>query len=360
MVALSDFLKFSYPTAEPLSSVRKIADNLKECHYIVIADHANPCYGILTSEDLIEHPHKLVIDCMTKKECIQLDDSNEIMKSKFELTHAEALPVYDKEQFVGILEKTQILIQFKNFLDEFQKKSMDIPELKTSLLHNLYHEIRTPLNHVLGFMDLLAEMNKDDLNQNANKYQQIIHISSKKFLQFINDLVDLSLLESGEKLPINPDVLNPENLLIDLVTQYEADKDIESKMEIRYEMPDFCDTIVTDYRRLKQVLSHLLDISILYAKNCGSILVGCETILEQEQVRFYIKNETEIIDEEQSKIMMNDYLAFYRRDETEQVGFSTELVKKMTELIKGRFDIGVDANGRITAYVTIPFTLKDK
>jgi light-regulated signal transduction histidine kinase (bacteriophytochrome) len=357
MVELRDFLLYSYPTAEPFAGVSSVSDNLKGKHYLVVADDENPCYGILTSEDLLEHPHKLVIDCMTKKESIQLDDSSDIVKLKFKQSHTEALPVYDKDLFLGILEKTQILIKFKNIIDDFQIKSSACPELKTSLLHNLYHEIRTPLSHVLGFMDVLSEMDEEDSSLNIKKYREIIQTGSRQFLHFMNELVDLSLIESGENLSLTPDVIDPKDVLIELVAQHETNMDKESKIYIRRDESDFSGTIVSDYKRLKQVLSHLINITICNSITFNSILIGCDSTPEQEQVRFYVKNETAIISEKQSTIMMDGDQESFSHDEIGQYGFGVEVVKKITELIKGSFCLEIDDNGKIAAYLTLPLTI---
>jgi K+-sensing histidine kinase KdpD len=359
MVGFKDFLRYSYPTAGPLASIISVTEVLKKMQYIVIADQVNPCYGILTSNDLLEHPHKLVIDCMTEKEIIQMDDSFEVVLGKFKQTQSEVLPVYHDMEFIGILEKTNLLVEFKDIIEKIQIKTSDFPDLKTSLLHNLYHEIRTPLNHVLGFMNVLNEMNQDDLNLNAIKYQQIVQTGSRNFLRFMNNLVELSLLESGENLSICVEPLFPEKVLIDLTAQFDEEKEVDSEMKIRYQKPDFDKTIITDYNRLKQVLSQLLDFSIHHSKTCSSILIGCEFFPDQDHIRFFIKNETAIINEGKSKIIIEGCQGLSHHDEPELSSFGMEVVKKITELIKGKFEVEIDDFGKITAYVTIPVTLSD-
>jgi hypothetical protein len=227
MEDLKDWLIHSYPTADPFAGVQSVTECLRKKHYLVVSDQDNPCYGILTSDDLLEHPHKLVIDCMSKKENIQIDDPYEVIYKKFEQSSSEALPVYCEDGFVGILEKTYTLVKFKDKIEKINKKIEGQSDLKESILHNLYHEVRTPLSQVLGFMNVLSEIEQND-STSILKYQHVIRNGSRQLLEFMNELIDLSVLNSGERLDISLNEFYPESILSNLITQFESDKDTET------------------------------------------------------------------------------------------------------------------------------------
>lgn len=92
-----------------------------------------------------------------------------------------------------ITEKRQLLDE----LVSAKHKAEESDRLKTSFLANMSHEIRTPLNSILGFTSILEE--SDDLpKEERDEYQNIIRKSSDSLLQIINDIIDISSLETGQ------------------------------------------------------------------------------------------------------------------------------------------------------------------
>lgn len=355
MDIVNKHIRKDFPTINPYIGVIGIDEILKEKGYAIVSDHNNPCYGILTPMDLISHPHKLVIDCMSPKEAILTSDSFEIIYRKFKRSKSEALPVYNKEIFLGILEVTQIWGLLNKSIDEYKKDVKKFGELRTSLLHNLYHEIRTPLNHVQGFMGVLSTMDKEDLKDNFSQYSHIIEHGSKRFLKFMNNLVDLSKLESDETLELTIGPILIEDMFKELTSHYDQNFSDNIEADLRYEIP-VRDHIVTDYARLQQILSVLIDFSVFHSKGKSTILIGCNDISDQEKLQFYVKNETSIVNDWQSKVIKNGVEGFYRHEETEHYGFQMEFIKMMTTLLKGTFEVAFE-QGNVVAYLTVPYTL---
>lgn len=92
-----------------------------------------------------------------------------------------------------ITEKRHLLDELVNA----KQKAEESDRLKTSFLANMSHEIRTPLNSILGFTGILEEA--DDLSkEERTEYQNIIRKSSDSLLQIINDIIDISSLETGQ------------------------------------------------------------------------------------------------------------------------------------------------------------------
>jgi K+-sensing histidine kinase KdpD len=355
MEELKDWLIYSYPTADPFAGVQSITECLQKKHYVVVSDRDNPCYGILTSDDMLEHPHKLVIDCMSKKEVIQIDDPYEVIHKKFKQSSSEALPVYSEDGFVGVLEKTYTLIKYKDKIEEINKKFEGQSDLKESILHNLYHEVRTPLSHVLGFMNVLSEIDKNDLT-NILKYEHIIRNGSRQLLEFMNELIDLSILNSGDSLNITLNEFFPESIFSNLITQFESDKDSETKTTVGFVKPKEKTMIVSDYKRLRQILSHLLDLSIHHSSVDSTILMGYGKLPDQEHIRFFIKNETALIDYEQWQIIKTSYQEENNLDLNSH-SFSFDFAKKIAKLLHGSIDLEIDDQRKVCAYVTIPLRL---
>ena len=103
-------------------------------------------------------------------------------------------------------EKTKELLQINETLEkevenrteslkEALLKAQNSDKVKSTFLANMSHEIRTPLNSIIGFSELLA--NNSDIDDSAKKYSSIIEESAKSLLSIINDILDISKIESG-------------------------------------------------------------------------------------------------------------------------------------------------------------------
>ncbi|MCK5580200.1 MAG: response regulator [Candidatus Omnitrophica bacterium] len=134
------------------------------------------------------------------------------------------------------------------------EKAQTASQVKTSFLTNMSHEIRTPMNSILGFGDLLR---KTRLDAKQKKYLEMISISGSLLLALIDDILDISRLESG-KLNLESINFNLEDLIHDVfgvVVSRMKDKPFDTYIDIDSEVPK---EIVGDPTRLKQVLINLL------------------------------------------------------------------------------------------------------
>jgi signal transduction histidine kinase len=104
-----------------------------------------------------------------------------------------------------ITEKKRILEE----LIEAKDKAEEGDKLKTSFLANMSHEIRTPLNSILGFSSFITS--EEDLSPEEKKeFSSIINKSAESLLQIINDIIDISSLETGQLKIFSSQVLiNP-------------------------------------------------------------------------------------------------------------------------------------------------------
>ena len=100
----------------------------------------------------------------------------------------------------GILTNINRLVETRAMLVESRKKAEESDRLKSAFLANLNHEMRTPLNSIFGFSELLSEesLSLDD----RKKYIQLIRKSSERMFHTINDILELSMLQTGQRKPI--------------------------------------------------------------------------------------------------------------------------------------------------------------
>ena len=165
-------------------------------------------------------------------------------------------------------EKNQELAQSREALSHALEEAESANRAKTAFLNNMSHDMRTPMNAIVGFTDL-AEEHADDSEQ-VKGYLDMISVSSQHLLSLINDVLDMSRIESG-KLNIEDGNVNLEELIDDLrmITQADAAaKDLEltfdtGGLEHR--------NVVTDKLRLSQVLLNILSNAVKFTPEGGTI-----------------------------------------------------------------------------------------
>lgn len=141
-------------------------------------------------------------------------------------------------------------------------------QAKTAFLNNISHDIRTPMNAIVGFT-ALAEANIDDKEQ-VQDYLQKISVSSQHLLSLINDVLDMSRIESGKFTITEEDVHLPD-VIRDLETIVQSS--VEAKqLELSVDVHDVMhEHVVTDKLRLNQVLLNILSNAIKFTPAGGNI-----------------------------------------------------------------------------------------
>ncbi len=156
---------------------------------------------------------------------------------------------------------------------------------KSTFLANMSHEIRTPMNAIMGFSELLLKM---DIDEDARSHVEDIKWSSHNLLAIINDILDISKIESG-KMELVPDQYFTVELLNDIsliITEQSRKKNLAFNMKVDTNIPK---ELYGDKVRLRSVLINILNNAVKYTKE-GSISFNI-SILQQtdEQVSLEFK-----------------------------------------------------------------------
>ena len=200
----------------------------------------------------------------------ELEEQAKILKqSEMNLqTQQEELRVSNEE----LEEQTKKLEQQKRDISENNKllrkanheiegkaKELEIAnKYKSEFLANMSHELRTPLNSIIVLSQLLENKKANEpLTEKQLEYSKTIHSSGKNLLRLIDDILDLSKVESG-KIDINFDQVNLAELAENtksLFTPIILQKNIDFKIEIEDGLPE---KIISDEQRLQQIINNLL------------------------------------------------------------------------------------------------------
>ncbi|MFW6094912.1 MAG: response regulator [Bacteroidota bacterium] len=179
--------------------------------------------------------------------------------------------------------------QINKGLETAKEKAQEANQLKTKFLENISHEIRTPLNSIVGFSELLTE--KENLSADTlNKYQKSIKVNSELLLNLINDIIDLSKIETNQ-LQIHYKDFDLHVLLKEIYeyAERERKKDEKESVQISLDKGIRKDAfyIKSDESRIRQVFINLVNNAIKFTTS-GEIQLGYR--LNGDHLLFYVKD----------------------------------------------------------------------
>jgi len=232
-------------------------------------------------------------------------------------------------------------------------KAEESDRLKSSFLANLSHEIRTPMNAINGFTELIINT---DINETEKlEYLNVIEKSGKNLVSIIDDLIEMSKIDSNQIIP-NFAVVNLEscvNELYETVKITIKNKAIDFKL-IKSKAPaEF--NILTDDIKLKQVIINLLTNAIKFTDE-GEVTFGYEIDEKRELINFTVKDTGLGIDEDNHK---NIFDRFKRVDSDISIkvgglGLGLAISKAYVELLGGTITLDSKVGVGSTFYFSIP------
>jgi PAS domain S-box-containing protein len=236
-----------------------------------------------------------------------------------------------------------------------KEKAIENDRLKSVFLANMSHEIRTPLNGILGFSELLRD--SDITNENKIKYIDIIKNRGNLLLKIINDIIDISKLDSGEtKLKEINASLN--DIMNDIYKYYYAKKNEEGKTDINFrvfkEFNDGNDNVNIDPIKLQQVLTNLIENAFKFTNN-GLVDFGYE--VKDNKLKFFVKDTGKGIPNENMNMIFE---RFRQEDETPTrkyggAGLGLTIAKAYVELMNGKIRVESEPKKGTTFYFSLPY-----
>jgi len=197
------------------------------------------------------------------------------------------------------------LKQYERNLELAKEKAVESDRLKTVFLGNMSHEIRTPLNGIMGFSELLS--NTVVSEEKKKKFLEMITSNGEQLLRIIDDIIDISLIESNQ-MRIDPVSFNLDDLLKGMIDFFEVFKNTINKSHISLILenkirPDE-NIIVADPVRLKQVLSNLLRNGLKFTKE-GYVKLKCSK--QESNLNFCVEDSGIGIDQEMKNIIFERF-----------------------------------------------------
>jgi PAS domain S-box-containing protein len=223
---------------------------------------------------------------------------------------------------------------------------------KSEFLTTISHELRTPLNAIIGYSDMLIEEDFGKINDKQKRFSQHIHNSGKHLLELINDILDISKIESGKLELLYEDFIlkdlmeNVENIVKPLA--------IKKRIELCFPTDYNRMSIKADKIKFKQILYNIMNNAVKFTPENGSIVVSTE--LNGNYLEVSVKDNGIGISEESQKHL---FTPFYQADsscsrEYQGTGLGLSLVRKLANLHGGKVTVESVLGKGSTFTITIP------
>jgi hypothetical protein len=239
-----------------------------------------------------------------------------------------------------------------------KERAEESENLKSAFLANMSHEIRTPMNGIIGFSDLLKTPNLSGEKQ--QKYLEIIEKSGARMLNIINDIVEISKIESGlmkvyiKETAINDQINNIYNFFKPEAEAKGIQFFIKETSTIKKQA-----IINTDPEKIYAILSNLVKNAFKYTEK-GTIEVGYDN--NEECLEFYIKDTGMGIPKDRQKAIFERFIQADISDKMamQGAGLGLSIAKAYVELLGGKIWVDSEIGKGSTFYFTIPCNWKSK
>ena len=235
-------------------------------------------------------------------------------------------------------------------LKEYEEKAAKAEKasrMKSLFLANMSHEIRTPLNAIEGFSRVIAET---DSPEDRMKYLEIIESNNNRLTNLINEILDLSRVESGE-IVIKNSPVNLQTLCADIKQIFKFR--CPDTVTLDWERPNFPITMNTDENRLTQVLSNLISNALKHTPK-GQITYGYNILDDGRLISFYVRDTGSGIDPAFIDQIFETYAS---KDAEKQKGYGLGLAlcRIIVEKMGGHIGVESTLGEGSTFTFTLPF-----
>lgn len=262
----------------------------------------------------------------------------------------------NQEQFITVLTDETQMIRTQKDLEDARIKAEQANRAKSEFLSRMSHEIRTPMNGIIG-MVMIAQQNLDNKNKVADCLRKI-SLSSRHLLSLINDVLDMSKIESG-RLEINQANFDFRAFMESLNTVINGqaqDKGID--FEVIF-VGDIDETLRGDSLRLNQILMNLLSNALKFTPRGGKILLRV-TDMKEPGEKLWLKFE---VSDTGCGIAPENFDKIFQAFEQENSGISQtyggtglglSISKRFVEMMGGRISVSSRLGKGSTFTVTLP------
>jgi signal transduction histidine kinase/Flp pilus assembly protein TadD len=253
------------------------------------------------------------------------------------------------EQHKEILKNRQELIIAK-------EKAEESVRLKSSFLVNLSHELRTPMNGIMGFTDLLQKGSASE--EQRQVYLSYIASSSRQLLKVLNDIIDISSIETGQ-MELSREACNLHEICTELYEFFtrELDETEKDSIKLLYKPPanGVNKKFLSDRKRLSQIIFNLIENAVAFTEE-GEVDFGYQ-VIDDKIIKIHVRDSGIGIERSKFEIIFD---RFRQVDDTTTrphggSGLGLALCKELVGMMSGQIYLESDMGKGSTFYVEIPF-----
>ncbi len=241
--------------------------------------------------------------------------------------------------------------EWKRKLNLAEVKVKESDRLKTAFLQNISHEIRTPLNGILGFSNLLKEL--DFTGEQQLEFLQIIEENGYRMLNTINNIIEISKIETSQVELIYSEI-NVNNLLREIYSKFMPSAEKKGlTFKLTGTLPESENCFQTDVEKVNVVLTHLINNAIKFTRT-GEIEFGCklidcnkaddnmfgvdELIIKPNEIEFFVKDSGTGIPEDLHQAIFDRFVHvdIKVKDAIQGSGLGLSISKAFVELLGGK------------------------
>ena len=255
------------------------------------------------------------------------------------------------------LEKEE---KYKSELLIAAKKAEAANRAKTEFLQRMSHDIRTPINGICGMVDI-ADHYADDVEKQS-EYREKVKSASHLLLEMLNDVLDMSKLESGEvmleEIPLNLDSIFEEVLVV--IGQMAAEQNIRMMWE---EKEIIHRNLIGSPSHVKRILMNILSNAVKYNKEKGDIYISCREIVsdqpEMTTIEFTCRDTGIGMTEAFQKQIFEPFAQEHTGSRTRfaGTGLGMPITKKLVEKMGGTIAFESEEGAGTTFVIRIPFKI---
>lgn len=319
--------------------------------------------------DLYEETQQQAEELEAQQEELRVTNEELVQKTEELQASEEELRVQQEELRTtnAELEEKASLLEEKNQAIEEARSAIDIKvqelettgKYKSEFLANMSHELRTPLNSILVLARILKDNKPLNLSEDQIKYASVIFNAGNDLLTLINDILDLSKIESG-KLDMQNEDIKVADIVNDmemLFAEVAGNKHINYTTSISKEIPQ---TIFTDKVRLEQVIKNLLSNAFKFTPENESISISVKPGVAPKTVSFAIKDSGIGIPADKQRVIFE---AFQQADGSTSrkyggTGLGLSISRELAYLLGGSITLSSEPGIGSEFTLTVPYEAK--
>ncbi len=328
-------------------------------------------------QELFEKTQQQAEELTSQQEELRVTNEDLMHKTEELQASEEELRVQQEElqQANSELEEKAQLLEEKNASINQAKEAISLKaeelslssRYKSEFLANMSHELRTPLNSILILARILKENKLSNLSEEQIKYAGVIHNAGTDLLALINDILDLSKIESG-KVDLVIEKIKPiaiKSQIDSLFNELAKQKEIHFDFKLNDNLPE---NIITDQTRVEQIIKNLLSNAFKFTRKGGNITVEVgvaqqqqikynQSLLEQEDPIYFAVTDSGIgIPEDKQQVIFE---AFQQEDGSTSrkyggTGLGLSISRELANLLGGEIQLKSEVGIGSTFMLIIP------